>query len=274
MPYDILVYDCVDLDWAYSSVALRRSALKRWHSILLQRADIILFSMRALFEEVKEKRPGCYFVPNACSSAHFNGSAPCPPVLQPIPNPRIGFIGAMLGQRFDAALIRAAAKARPQWSFVLVGDADEPTRAALRGITNIYFLGRFPHADMPAFAVHFDVCLIPNLLQTELSYCFPKKLYEYLATGRPVVSTPIPEVTPLAPLVKISRTPGEFVQKIEQCLTENLDPARAAKLGAERQAIASENTWERRVAQIVGILDSELRSRGYSGLEGTARVTP
>jgi glycosyltransferase involved in cell wall biosynthesis len=244
-------------------MALRRAALKRWHNLLLRRADIIFFSMRALFEEVKEKRSGCYFVPNACNSAHFDDSAPCPPVLRSIPTPRIGFIGAMLKQRFDAALIRAAAMVRPQWSFVLVGDADDLTQAALRGVPNLHFLGRFPHADMPAFAAHFEVCLIPNLLQTELSYCFPKKLYEYLATGRPVVSTPIPEVAPFAPLVKISRTPAEFVQKIEECLEENTDPERSARLRAERRALARRNTWSERVGKIIAVLNSELHARGY-----------
>ncbi len=266
VPHDLLVYDCVDLDWTYSRVRIRRAALRRWHDLLLKRADIIFFSMRSLYEEQKQLRSNCFFVPNACSLAHFTNSPPCPVLLQMIKPPIIGFVGAMLEERFDSDLLAFAATKHQEWSFVLIGGADEQVRRQLAVIPNIHFLGRQPHGEMPVYLAHSDVLLIPNQTQSELRYCFPKKLYEYLAVGRPIVSTAIPEVSALDGLVKIARSPEEFVRKIEECLAENADPALSARLVAERQAVARENTWEKRVEQIVGILDTELLKRGYAGL--------
>jgi len=268
--HDILVYDCVDLDWAYSSVALRRKALKHWHKYLLRRADIVFFSMKSQFDEAQKARSGCYFVPNACSLVHFDISAPCPPALQAIPGPRIGFIGAMLKKRFAAKIIKAAAARRPQWSFVLIGEADKNIEHLLRSLPNIHLPGRFPHSEMPAFVAHFDICLIANVFDDELSFGFPKKLYEYLASGKPIVATPMPEVRPFAPLIKLAGASDELVAKIEECLTENADPERSARLRAERQALARRNTWPERVEKIVAILNSELHARGYSSPSETS----
>jgi glycosyltransferase involved in cell wall biosynthesis len=162
--------------------------------------------MKSQFDKAQKARSGCYFVPNACSPAHFDISAPCPPALQAIPGPRIGFIGAMLKRRFAAKIIKAAAACRPQWSFVLIGEADKNIEHLLRPLPNIHLLGRFPHSEMPAFAAHFDICIIANVFDAELSFGFPKKLYEYLASGKPVVATPMPEVLPFAPLVKTANS--------------------------------------------------------------------
>ena len=262
VPHDLLVYDCVDLDWAYSHFAPRRAALRAWHELLLARADLVFFSMGALCQEQQARRGGCHFVPNACSQSHFAADLACPAPLRPLPWPRLGFVGAMLARRFDCDLIANLARHHPEWHFPLVGEADQAVRAALAGLENVHLLGRQPHPEMPAYLAHFDVCLLPNRVDTELSYCFPKKLWEYLAAGKPVVSTAIPEALPLQGLVRVGHTRQEFARQVQAALMEEADPASAAQSRARRRELAQENTWDQRVEQIVQILRVELGRRG------------
>lgn len=177
----------------------------------------------------------------------------------PIPRPRIGYVGA-LNEKIDFDLLAAVAQARPDWQLVLVGALDltaHPHKAdALRhaeGETNVYWLGRVPVTQVPGAIASLDVCLLPYEQNAWTANIDSLKLYEYLACGRPVVSTDVPAARAFQPLVRIAATPAAFIAAIEAALTDN-----AAETVAARRAAAAANTWDMRVAQIEGLLSDAL----------------
>lgn len=158
---------------------------------------------------------------------------------------------------------------------MLIGQRDlasQPDKdAALRGLPNVHWLGRLPVAQLPAAISQMDVCLLPYERNAWTANIDSLKLYEYLACGRPVVSADVPAahlfgdppVTPDEQLVRIGRTPEEFIAQIAAALTEH-DPAAVA----HRKAVAAANTWEHRVAKIEGLLaDALARSAVRLGQE-------
>jgi len=168
----------------------------------------------------------------------------------------IGFTGATLLKRTDYDLLLTLAAQRPAWRFELVGPTQWPRR--LPRPPNLDCLGPQPYAALPELMSRHGVCIIPYRAAGELSYIHPKKLFEYLAAGKPVVATGMPALRPYEGLVKIGRTPVEFLRKIEECLAENADPDRAAALVEERRALARKHTWRGLVAGMVAVVEAAL----------------
>ena len=142
-----------------------------------------------------------------------------PEDLRDIPHPIFGFVGA-LQSCIEYDYLEAAAKARPDWSFVLIGK-EKPgvDLTALHAMPNVHFLGLKPNEQLPQYLAHFDACL--NLFaKSDLSKdVSPLKFYEYLATGRPIVSTRQPDqILQYAPLIEIADSPEEFIAACEASL--------------------------------------------------------
>ncbi len=231
-----LVYDCMD---EHSGLTILRPEMLADEDRLAREADLVLVSSAKLREKHAAHAARLLPLPNAADFEHFNHAARGRE-LRRMPRPIIGYYGAIMGW-FDAELVEAAARARPQWSFVLIGNVDTDSVAALRGLANVHFLGEKPYSRLPAYLSQFDVCLIPFRRTPIIESTDPVKFYEYLSAGKPVVSVPLPELARKPGLFYPARTGVEVVAQVERALAEN-SPARAA----ERVAWARSQTWQNR----------------------------
>ena len=176
-----------------------------------------------------------------------------PPPMRPLRRPIIGYAGG-LHKHMDFQLIRAAAAMRPDWTFLLIGP-ELTDLSSLRGIKNLVLLGEKPFSDLPAYMNGFDVGLIPYLLSGYTKTVYPTKLNEYHALGKPVVSTPLPEVVSYNrrydSLVYLAQEKEEFVGKIEEAL-RNGDRQEAVQ---RRIGAAKENSWTGRIEQMSRLIE-------------------
>lgn len=160
----------------------------------------------------------------------------------------IGFHGS-LQSWVDFDLIREVAEKRPDWGFAMVGPEYHPNSKKIHGIENVHLLGPKFYNVLNPYVSNFDVGIIPFELRDMTQSSNPIKMYEYLACGIPVVSTPLKECTDLAPYVRSGTTADEFVAAIEEALAN-----REQEKDMYRK-IAHDNSWTARVKQIIGELD-------------------
>lgn len=261
VPHMLHVYDIAD-DWV--NYVKRRSGrqLVQWaEEYLCKNADLVLPSTENIQKKWLPFNTNSHVVPHAADYPHFaKAAAPetvVPDEIARLARPVIGSVGVIDPDRFDVELIEYLSAARPQWSIVLVG----PPRAdmdlgRIQKLPNVYLTGNKAIADLPNYLKGMDVCLVPYKLNEATKNIYPLKLQEYLATGKPVVSSAMPSIVPFEGAVRIARTREAWVEQIEAALREDGDAARAA-----RQAIARENSWEHRAAEKWALIESALRSK-------------
>jgi glycosyltransferase involved in cell wall biosynthesis len=242
---ELAVYYCVD-EWSMFSY-LDRAQTVAAEERLLARVDAT-FAINDALAEAKRKLCRTTFVsPHGVDHALFaralEPTTIVPPDLAALPRPRIGFYGT-LRDWVDYELIAAIAKARPQWSFALIGQVLADV-TAVHDLPNVHLLGQKRHAELPAYCKGFDVGIIPYKLDERMRYVNPLKMREYLSAGLPVVSTAVPEVTRYPELVQVASTPNEWIAAIERALATDSIEARAA-----RTAAMTTETWAARVAQV------------------------
>jgi len=245
-----VVYDCVD-DWpmferAFSNIAAAEERL-------MGRADLVLVTVALLRDKASRFNARAFLVPNGVDVESFaeipgeHGGEP--PDIAALRRPRIGFVGN-IAEWVDLGLIERVARIRPEWSFVFVGNyrAQQLRPRA----DNIHWLGYRPYESVPAYLRAFDVCIIP-FVDSELTRSVdPLKLHEYLAAGKPVVSTPLPRVADFGDLVRVASGPEAFAAAISEALSS--EPAERAR----RIAAARQNAWSLRVAEIASLVRTHL----------------
>ena len=259
---DFIVYHAYDLfrlqvGWSDALAAAERA--------LIERADLVIGSSEVICDELRQqgaKNP--VHVPNAADFDAFSAppSGPAPDDLQAIPSPRIGYIGK-LSRKVDLRLVAELARANRHWQFVFVGSCESLDRESADGVAiartlpNIHFLGFKPHTALPAYASRMDVNLICHRVDDALwtKGTFPLKLFEYLASGQPVVSADIPSVLPYRDVVSIARSPEAW----EKAIRHGLDSGGPGTPEA-RQAVARQNTWDLRVAALDDMLTRMVRA--------------
>jgi len=150
-----------------------------------------------------------------------------------------------------APLVRHCAEARPDWDFVLVGATAGLPQEALPPRANLRFLGEVEYGEVAGLVAGFDVCVVP-FLDNELTRCVnPVKVYEYLAAGKPVVASALPELVSLEPgLVHIGRSREEFLGRLDAAMGERSDSA----LASRRRAWAAQQTWTARAVELLQAL--------------------
>ena len=238
-----VVYDCMD-DWQNwtAEPAIGAFSLAEERS-LARECDLLAVTARE-FEE-RFKREGLFpiVVRNAADFEFFaSGSSGALPAE--LPRPVIGYYGA-IADWFARDLVREVALARPQYSFVLIGQNYRDDIHKLRKLPNVFLLGEKHYRDLPSYLRDFSVCLIPFVPSAVVKAVDPVKLYEYFSQGKPVVSTPMPELEELGDLIYFANGPGEFARQIDAALAES-DPS----LAERRVSFAARNTWTHRVADL------------------------
>lgn len=258
-----VVYDCMD---NFAFFHPDQSSIVQIERNLASRADLVLATAEELRQRMVQINPNTVLMPNAADFEHFSRASrpilPIPNDIASIPQPILGYFGE-LAEWFDFDLVHDLAVSNSNWSIVLIGQAHVPSIRKLLQLPNIAYLGRKNYADLPAYLSRFDVCLLPFLVNALTAAVNPVKLYEYLAAGKPVVSTRLREVAPYDGTVEIADR-KDFSSAVRRVLETSKEPA----LMRRRQEIARRNTWDHRVEEILRILNEPLEG---SFVPGSAR---
>jgi glycosyltransferase involved in cell wall biosynthesis len=250
---ELVVYHCVD-DVA-SQKGVDADSFRAAERRFAGRADLVLASAPALAERMRQLSGNVLYAPNVADTDLFATAleaGPVDPLVDALPRPRLIFQGAIVATKLDVALLAELAALRPAWSVVLVGPrgAGDPggDLSPLEQTANIHFAGPRGEADLPAVLRGADAGLIPYAINDLTRSVFPMKVYEYLAAGLPVFSTPLPA---LEDVVEVDASPGatEMVAAIEQELGRD-SPARRG----ERSRAASAHSWGARIEEIAAAL--------------------
>jgi glycosyltransferase involved in cell wall biosynthesis len=251
-----IVYDCMD---ELSQFKGAHPALAQRERELLTRADVVFCGGQKMRAKRLPFNRNTHFYGTGVDVAHF-GRALDPtfradPDIARLGSPILGYFG-VIDERIDYALLTSLADALRHCHVVMVGPTAKVDPADLPQRPNLHWVGRRDYAELPAIAKAFSVCLMPFALNAATEYINPTKALEYMATGRPVVSTAIPEViSNFAPACVVARSPEEFIAACRQCLTEPDETRRAAGL-----RLARENTWDYIVAQMEAHLPAAMRA--------------
>jgi UDP-galactopyranose mutase len=214
---------------------------------LLRKADVVFTGGRSLYEAKRDRHPNVHLFPSSVDLDHFGaarGLIADPPDQAGILRPRLGFFG-VIDERMDFELLAGIAAARPDWQLVLVGPTAKIEESALPTAPNIHYLGGKSYDELPLYLSGWDVALIPFALNDATRYISPTKVPEYLAAGRPVVSTPIRDVVrpyATAGAVRIGETAADFVVACEAAMAEDPD-ARQARVDPLLSAMSWDRTW-------------------------------
>jgi glycosyltransferase involved in cell wall biosynthesis len=229
------------------------------HHSAIEAADIVFYSGRKLFREASEGCDHSYLLEQGVDYDHWskvgNGKLNVADAVARIPRPRLGYFGAIEPWLVDQELIKRAARERPEWQWVFIGNRSRGLE--IEDLSNTHFLPPVPYADLPGYAAGFDVCVLPwETEQAFTSYGSAIKVREYLATGKPVVISPLPEYDAMKDVLRIAVTRDRFLALVDDALRES-DP----DAGARRQASVAKGTWDVRAEWVSELLESALAKK-------------
>ena len=256
-----VVYDCVDDPAARTDAAPELPALDRE---LMRRADLVFTGGLSLYEARKTQHPNIHAVPPGVDVAHFATRQPGhePSDQKSVQHPRLGFAG-VLDERLDLALLQGLADARPDWELVLIGPIAAIHAHDLPRRPNVHWLGPKAYADLPRYLAGWDVALLPFVRNEATRFMSPASTPEYLAAGRPVVSTSIRDVvSPYGErgLVFIADTVADMARACNAALREPRESRRA-----RAEAFLAGLSWDRTWSRTAALLDAAIgRSWRYA----------
>jgi UDP-galactopyranose mutase len=232
---------------------------------LLERADVVFTGGYSLYEAKRERHPNVHPFPSGVESSHFAKARepqPDPEDQACIPHPRLGFFG-VIDERMDLELLAGIADARPDWQLVMLGPVVKIDPATLPRRENVHYLGPKEYAELPSYLAGWDVALLPFARNEATRFISPTKTPEYLAAGRPVVSTSIRDVVrPYGDeaLVRIADSVEEFVAACEEAMREDAEPRRRRV-----DAALTESSWDYTWADMSELVDRAVRLRARTG---------
>jgi len=252
----LTVYHVSDLfsDCTYSS---NRDILQRRERLITERSDVLICVSKELHQAKSAEARRVFYLPHGVDFELFRAAAEGPqpelPQLQGIDGPIAGYFGTLTALN-DIELIDDCASRLPHVSFVLGGQVTGGDYEALARRPNVHLIGRVPYEQIPALCARFDVCLLNWKMSPWIRHCNPLKFFEYMASGKPIVSVPIAEIEAnYSDLVSIAATHEAFCEAIERELQQDT-PERAAR----RIAAADEHSWTRHGEKLSKIIADEL----------------
>ena len=255
-----VVYDCMD---ELSAFAGAPAALKTSEAELFRMADVVFTGGHSLYEAKRRRHPRVFAFPSSVDVGHFSRARRIsrdPSDQADIPHPRLGFFG-VIDERMDYDLLAGVAAARPDWHLVLIGPTAKVDPAALPRAANIHYLGPKSYAELPEYIAGWDVALLPFARNEATRFISPTKTPEYLAAGKPVVSTSIRDVVrPYGEqgLVHIADTVDAFVEASAACLTGE-PVARLEAVDAFLAHLSWDSTWRQMRRAITQAMKSRPR---------------
>lgn len=254
----MVVYDCMD---ELSAFKFAPAALKEKEQELLEKADVVFTGGYSIYEAKKTKHQNIFPFPSSIDKNHFASARIIneDPVDQAqIPHPRFGFYG-VIDERFDIEMIEQAAKARPEWQFILIGPIVKIDQETLPSFANIHYLGSKEYKELPSYLSGWDVAIIPFAINESTKFISPTKTPEYLAAGKPVISTPIADViSPYAEnkLVNIAANAKQFIKHGDAILKQGI----TKKWLTSVDAFLAGNSWDRTWSQMMKHIEIQLNT--------------
>lgn len=223
-----------------------RKLIRELDESVLARADVVFAASRKLFSDLLKKHSNVHLVPNGVDFGLFASAASdvrIPLDLQAVRGPRIGYVGN-INIKVDLQLLADIAVARPDWSIVLIGPVNAPGKGMERcmRLQNVHFLGPKHYQHTPQYVAGLDVCIMPYVLDGWVLSGYPLKMHEYLAAGKPVVSSDLDSVREFERVVRIAHSLEGWIEHIE-CELASYPSGQ----GAIRQRVAQQNSWQQRV---------------------------
>jgi glycosyltransferase involved in cell wall biosynthesis len=252
-----VIYDCMDELSKFRFAP--RELVDRERSLMAQ-ADVVFTGGYALWQSKSKYHANVHFFGCGVDVAHFasarSADLPLPPEIAALEKPVIGYYG-VIDERIDYDLLRHIAESLPEAELVMVGPVVKVDPNELPQVPNIHWLGQRQYAELPAHVKGFDVCLMPFALNEATEYINPTKTLEYMAAGKPIVSTAISDVVHnFTPVVTVARSPEEFVSAVRAAIE-----APSAEMIAHGLEQARTNSWESIVARMERIIRDAMRVR-------------
>lgn len=247
-------YDANTMDHATDPALIRRL-----HEHAIDGADLVFYSGRKLFNEATRGCERSYLLEQGVDYDHWRrvaeGKLVVAQEVANIPRPRLGYFGAIEPWLVDQELIKRAARERPEWQWIFIGNKSRGLE--IEDLPNTHFLPPVPYAELPSYAAGFDVCVLPwETEQSFTSYGSAIKVREYLATGKPVVIAPLPEYEPMRDVLRIARTREDFLRLVDEALNEN-DP----QMKKRRQDAVALGTWDARALWVGDLIERVLAAK-------------
>jgi len=242
-----VIYDCMDELSAFAGAPPELTRLER---DLFRRADVVFTGGQSLFEAKRAAHQNVHAFPSSVDVPHFaraRRSGDDPQDQAGIASPRLGYFG-VIDERIDYELIRAIAAQRPQWQLVLVGPTAKVDAASLPVGPNLHYLGPKSYADLPDYIAGWDVAMLPFARNDATRFISPTKTPEYLAAGKPVVSTSIADVVrPYGNLglARIADSAEAFIAAVYEALTDTAASAERRRVQADEflSGLSWDRTW-------------------------------
>lgn len=223
MKHSTIVYDCMDELSGFKGAS---PLLREREAELFRNADLVFTGGHTLYEAKRNQHPDVHPFPSSIDFEHFaqaRNGIPHAAEQASIPHPRIGYCG-VIDERMDLELLDGIAQLRPDWQFVMLGPVVKIDPAQVPARPNIHYLGARNYKELPNYLGGWDVAMLPFARNESTRFISPTKTPEYLAAGKPAVSTSITDV--IRPygergLVYIADTPADFVAAIDKALSVN-----------------------------------------------------
>ena len=263
---DLTVFDAMD---ELSKFKFAPVKLLELEQELIDSSDIVFTGGSSLYEAKKDRHSNVHCFPSSVDRVHFLKARAHqfdPADQEDLPKPRLGFYG-VIDERFDTELLDEVATLRPDWSFVMVGPVVKISEDDLPKRPNIHYLGGKTYDQLPAYLSGWDVALMPFAMNESTQFISPTKTPEYLAGGKPVVSTPIRDVVRhygQLEAVKFADNAADFVAQCEKAL--ELSHVPEGGWLAEADLMLSRTSWETTQARMAGLVADLLGERGSANL--------
>jgi glycosyltransferase involved in cell wall biosynthesis len=247
------VYYCVDdfSEWP----GMNHDFVAPMERELIDRCDVLVATSTALIERMEARGRSAHLLTHGVDVAAFvsyRGDEHA--LLRHIPRPRIGYFG-LFDERSDQELLIEIARSMPEVSFVVTGPVETGT-SQLTAFDNVYFTGAVPYAELPSLAQGFDICMLPYRVNKLTNAIQPLKLKEYIATGKPVISTPIREARALSAFIDLAESTEEWISLISRHLT-----GKVSCRSADADRFLDQESWS---AKATEFLHHCLRTSGKS----------
>ncbi len=273
-----IVYDCMDELSAFKGAPRQ---MRQRETALLKSADLVVTGGPRLYEAKRDTNPNVLCLPSAVDAQHYSARrasadqsamARADALQGAIGKPRLGFFG-VIDERLDLELIARVADADPRWQVVMVGPVAKIEPDALPKRPNLHWLGQQPYALLPQLVAGWDVCLMPFALNESTEFISPTKTLEYMAAGKPVVSTPIHDVKAMfGDIVAIAAEPDGFIEACRRALAE---PAAEKHAREERmQARVREHSWDAAAEKIHVAIEAVLAAHRGNDEDDADGATP
>jgi UDP-galactopyranose mutase len=246
-----MVYDCVE---DLSAIRFAPAHLRERERDLFGCCNVVFTGSPSLYRAKRGLHPSVHCFPSSVDMAHFAGANGIPEAREQeeIPRPRFGFFG-VIDDRMDLGILRTLAAERPEWQIILVGPVARIDEALLPHAANIHYMGQRPYQDLPSFLAGWDACLIPFAMNATTRFLSPTKCLEYMAANRPIVSTPIQDVTePYGDIVHVGSGPRGFVEACGRALNDS-GAARSIRRALASQVLR-ETSWDETVERMNAIV--------------------